>query len=426
MVVIRHHETSSSTPYDVFLSFRGEDTRYTFADHLYTALVQHGFCTFRDDDEMHKGEYLKSELEKAIPQSKSSIIVISENYASSTWCLDELVIILERRRTSGHVVLPVFYHVEPSEVHKQTSRIAEAFAKYEKQCEEDTDSEGKGKRKEKIQGWRSALTEVADLIGLHLKDHQVDGHESKFIHKIIKYIGVNVSCTPLHIDPYIIGTDSQVKKINMWLQDGSNEDIVRAICGMSGIGKTTIAKIVYNQNFHSFDGSSFLANIGEVSKQPNGSLRLQRQLISDISKREHGEIHNDHVGLAHIRNLVFPKRVLLVLDDVDEVDPLYDVLGRPYWLFRGSKVIITTRYERMLQPHQMLRVEKLGQRESIKFFSLNAFKEDFPPESYTEHTKRVVQICEGLPLALKVIGNSLSRKREDEWASELVKLESIP
>ncbi|KAM7474273.1 hypothetical protein LguiB_021516 [Lonicera macranthoides] len=212
----------------------------------------------------------------------------------------------------------------------------------------------------------------------------------------------------------------------MWLQDGSNEDRVRAICGMGGIGKTTIAKIVYNQNFHSFDGSSFLANIGEVSKQPNGSLRLQRQLISDISKREHGEIHNDHVGLAHIRNLVFPKRVLLVLDDVDEVDPLYDVLGRPDWLFRGSKVIITTRYERMLQPHQMLRVEKLGQRESIKFFSLNAFKEDFPPESYTEHTKRVVQICEGLPLALKVIGNSLSRKREDEWASELVKLESIP
>ncbi|KAM7460324.1 hypothetical protein LguiB_036316 [Lonicera macranthoides] len=223
MVVIRHHETSSSTPYDVFLSFRGEDTRYTFADHLYTALVQHGFCTFRDDDEMHKGEYLKSELEKAIPQSKSSIIVISENYASSTWCLDELVIILERRRTSGHVVLPVFYHVEPSEVHKQTN--------------------------------------------------------------------------------------SQVKKINMWLQDGSNEDIVRAICGMSGIGKTTIAKIVYNQNFHSFDGSSFLANIGEVSKQPNGSLRLQRQLISDISKREHGEIHNDH-GTEVVEGLTLDMRML--------------------------------------------------------------------------------------------------------------------
>ena len=176
MVVIRSHETSSSTPYDVFLSFRGEDIRYTFIDHLYTALVQHGFRTFRDNNEMQKGEYLKSELEKAIPQSKSSIIVISENYASSTWCLDELVIILERRRTSGHVVVPVFYHVEPSEVRKQTGRTGDAFAKYEKQCEEEMDSEGKRKWMENIKWWRSALAEVADLIGEHLKDHKVDGY----------------------------------------------------------------------------------------------------------------------------------------------------------------------------------------------------------------------------------------------------------
>ncbi|KAM7474262.1 hypothetical protein LguiB_021505 [Lonicera macranthoides] len=220
MVAIRSHQTSFSTSYDVFLSFRGEDTRYTFTDHLYKALDQHGFRTFRDDDEMQKGECLKSEFEKAVPQSKSSIIVISENYAYSSWCLDELVMILERRRTSGHVVLPVFYHVEPSEVRKQTGRIADAFAKYEKQCDEKTDSEGKRTWMEKIQGWRSALTEVADLNG----HHHVDGYESKFIDKIIEDTKVNVSRTPLHVDPYIIGIHSQVEKINMWLQDGSNND----------------------------------------------------------------------------------------------------------------------------------------------------------------------------------------------------------
>ncbi|KAM7469969.1 hypothetical protein LguiA_008152 [Lonicera macranthoides] len=419
MVVIRPYETSSSTTYDVFLSFRGEDTRYTFTDHLYRALDQHGFRTFRDEDEMRKGERLKSELEKAIPQSKSSIIVISKNYANSSWCLDELVMILERRRTSGHVVLPVFYHVEPSEVRKQTGTIADAFEKYKKQCEEKTDTAGKRTWMEKIQGWRSALTEVADLIG----HHHVDGYESKFIDKIIEDTKVNVRRTPLYMDPYIIGIDSQVEKINMWLQDGSNNDRVRAVYGMGGIGKTTIAKIVYNQNFESFDGSSFIivTNIGEESKQHE----VQQQLLSDITKRNHGNIHNVHAGFVEIRNLVFSKRVLLVLDDVEEVDLVYDVLGKPDQLFRGSKVIITTKHKALLQPHQMFSVKKLNQDESIKLFSFNAFGEDFPPESYKEHTKRAVQICEGLPLALKVIGSSLSRKRENEWVPELTKLESI-
>ncbi|KAM7469989.1 hypothetical protein LguiA_008172 [Lonicera macranthoides] len=420
MVVIRPYETSSSTTYDVFLSFRGEDTRYTFTDHLYRALDQHGFRTFRDEDEMRKGERLKSELEKAIPQSKSSTIVISENYANSSWCLDELVMILERRRTSGHVVLPVFYHVEPSEVRKQTGTIADAFEKYKKQCDKKTDTEGKRTWMEKIQRWRSALTEVADLIG----HHHVDGYESKLIDKIIKDTKVNVRRTPLYMDPYIIGIDSQVEEINLWLQDGSNNDRVLAVCGMGGIGKTTIAKIVYNQNFESFDGSSFITvtNIGEKSKHPE----LQQQFISNITKRNHGNIHSVHAGLEEIRNLVFSKRVLLFLDDVEEVDRVYDILGRPEWFLQGSKVIITTRHERMLQPHQMLKVEILGQDESIKLFSLTAFKKDFPPEIYTKHTIRAVQICERLPLALKVLGTSLSRKRKDEWIPELTKLESIP
>ncbi|KAM7470251.1 hypothetical protein LguiA_008434 [Lonicera macranthoides] len=129
MATVRAHKISSSTCYDVFLSFRGEDTRKTFTDHLYTALVQQGFRTFRDNNETKIGENLKSELEKAISQSKISIIVISKDYTSSTWCLDELVTILEKRRSSGHAVLPVFYDMDPSQVRMQTGKIAEAFAR---------------------------------------------------------------------------------------------------------------------------------------------------------------------------------------------------------------------------------------------------------------------------------------------------------
>ncbi|KAM7473675.1 hypothetical protein LguiB_020918 [Lonicera macranthoides] len=107
--------SKSSYTYDVFLSFRGEDTRKNFSDHLYAALVNKGFRTFRDNDQMHMGKSLKTELDKAIKQSRVSIIVFSKDYASSTWCLDELVMILDRKRTSEHDVLPVFYDLSPSE-----------------------------------------------------------------------------------------------------------------------------------------------------------------------------------------------------------------------------------------------------------------------------------------------------------------------
>ena len=88
---------SSSTPrwkYDVFLSFRGEDTRTSFTDHLYTALRQKGIATFRDEENLEIGKPISPELLKAIKESKFAIVVLSRNFASSTWCLDELTKII--------------------------------------------------------------------------------------------------------------------------------------------------------------------------------------------------------------------------------------------------------------------------------------------------------------------------------------------
>ncbi|XP_061997203.1 putative disease resistance RPP13-like protein 1 [Rosa rugosa] len=174
------HSRSTSSPsglgYDVFLSFRGEDTRKNFTDHLHTALLNSRFRTFRDDPELKRGENIKEELEKAIQQSRSSVIVFSKDYASSKWCLDELVMILERKRTSNHFVLPVFYDVDPSHLRKQTVSVAKAFTGHQK-----TQSLSKVRR------WRAALREVADLAGMNLQN-EADGHESKFIQKIVTVI----------------------------------------------------------------------------------------------------------------------------------------------------------------------------------------------------------------------------------------------
>ncbi|RVW29128.1 TMV resistance protein N [Vitis vinifera] len=102
--------------YEVFLSFRGEDTRYGFTDHLYEAFISHGIRTFRDDEELERGGMIASDILNAIEESKIFVIIFSENYATSRWCLDELVRIFECTATEKRLILPVFYHVDPSEV----------------------------------------------------------------------------------------------------------------------------------------------------------------------------------------------------------------------------------------------------------------------------------------------------------------------
>ncbi|KAB1226182.1 TMV resistance protein N [Morella rubra] len=152
---------SFSTPrwtYDVFLSFRGEDVRNTFVAHLDKALRQRGIKIYIDDM-LRKGDDISPALLKAIEESKISIIVLSENYASSTWCLEELMKILQCMETKQQMVLPVFYQVDPSEVRKQTKNFEKALADLEKRFKNDA----------KVQRWREALTKVANLSGFHWK-----------------------------------------------------------------------------------------------------------------------------------------------------------------------------------------------------------------------------------------------------------------
>ncbi|CAL9029219.1 unnamed protein product [Prunus brigantina] len=140
--------------YDVFLSFRGEDTRNNFTGHLHMALKEAGINVFIDDDELEKGEDITAELVQAILGSRISVVVFSKRYAASSWCLKELVKIMECKRTLRQMVFPIFYDVDPSDVRKQTGWFGEAFVKHEDHFLLGTD---------KVQRWRSALSEAATL-----------------------------------------------------------------------------------------------------------------------------------------------------------------------------------------------------------------------------------------------------------------------
>lgn len=140
--------------YDVFLSFRGEDTRGGFTDHLYKGLKRKGIFTFRDENEIDEGADISSDLSAAIEASRVAVVVMSENYASSRWCLGELLKIFECRESLGMTVLPIFYRVDPSHVSHQRGPFAEAFAKHEARFGEDDF---------RLTKWRHALTQLANL-----------------------------------------------------------------------------------------------------------------------------------------------------------------------------------------------------------------------------------------------------------------------
>ncbi|XP_070662661.1 toll/interleukin-1 receptor-like protein [Malus domestica] len=175
---------SKGSLYDVFISFRGEDTRKSFTSHLYKALTNAGVNAFIDDVELKRGEDITNELVRAIQGSKISLIVFSSRYADSRSCLEELVHIMTCRHTLGQIVLPIFYHVDPSHVRKQTGSFAQSFLKHT--------------HKKKVERWRVALTKASYLFGW---DHRntLDGYLliSSFMNS-----GINVTLSISSLTPY--------------------------------------------------------------------------------------------------------------------------------------------------------------------------------------------------------------------------------
>ncbi|KAM7462111.1 hypothetical protein LguiA_030232 [Lonicera macranthoides] len=467
--------------YDVFLSFRGEDTRKNFTDHLYDALTRAGIRTFRDDDQLPRGKHIPFQLMKAIEESRISIIVFSKNYASSSWCLDELVKVLECKNTRGQLVLPVFYDVDPSDVRKQTGKFAEAFAGYEekkkvegfgceikkrkhkgslekalgygreiKKCKRTGSFEKAvtGYEEEKEEGfgcqikkWRAALTEAANLSGWDLQN-VANGYESKFIKKIVEKVQGEVNQTYMNVAMHPVGIDSRVAYVNSLLNFESDSIRIVGIYGMGGIGKSTIAKAVYNRSYLLFEGCCFIANVREVSKQSNGLVHIQEQILSETLMEKNFKVGNVDRGMVLMKERLRSKRVLIVLDDVDKVSQLHALAGQNDWFGPRSRIIITTRDEHLMSQAEVLwryevdklneevlwryEVDKLNEEESLELFNLHAFKTTNVPDDYLELSKGIIAYLGGLPLALEVFGGHLAGRLREQWESAFKRLQQIP
>ncbi|KAL4598417.1 hypothetical protein ACB092_11G058500 [Castanea dentata] len=408
----------SSTPwwkYDVFLSFRGEDTRKSFADHLYDALKRKGVLTFRDDEKLERGKSISQELLKAIEESRFAIVIFSRNYASSTWCLNELEKIVRSMKETRLTILPVFYDVDASDVRNQTGPFQNAFDDLEDQFKENL---------EKVEIWRAVLREVANISGWPLQNR----HEAEFIQHIVEEILHKLSSGFSSIPTDLVRIDSSVEELLNSFLGFMNNVYMIGISGMGGLGKTTLARVVYNKFCSHFEASSFIANVREESEKC-GLFPLQKQLLAQILEERNIDIWNVFEGVGMIKKRIHHKKVLIFLDDVNQLNQLEMLAGEHGWFGLGSWIIITTRDQHLLVQHGVHKIYKLNglnHDDALKLFCLKAFKNEQPQEGYMQLSQDVVYYAKGLPLALETLGSFLVGKTLGEWQSALEKFLKIP
>ncbi|XP_028802435.1 disease resistance-like protein DSC1 [Neltuma alba] len=418
--------SSSSTPssqspkkYDVFISFRGEDTRFNFTSHLHEALRRNHVDTYIDY-RLEKGDEVWPSLEKAIEDSTLFLVIFSKNYASSTWTLKELSKILDCSKNQGHqLVMPVFYRVDPSHVRKQSGSYQKAFEEHEL----------KSINNQHLHMWRKALTHAANLSGWHCS---FDRDEAELIKEIVKCVIHKLGCNYQSEDYLkdLIGIQKRMADVESLLEKDSNDDVrFIGIWAMGGMGKTTLAKALFSKLRFGYEGSYFLANVREESKKC-GIDALREKLILKLlgDKESHIDMVDGAISSYAMRRLS-RKKSFVVLDDVDDLEQLEKLAGKHDWFGPGSKILITTRDKQVFgkEVDDIYQLEALNSDEAFQLFSLNAFKKHYDGDpKIRELVEKITHYGGGNPLALKVLGSFLYGKNQEAWQSQLEKLTKLP
>jgi len=255
-----------------------------------------------------------------------------------------------------------------------------------------------------------------------------NGYEYEFIREIVIYVSDKINHAPLHVVDYPVGLQRRVLKVNSLLEVGSNDEVkMVGIYGPGGMGKTTLARAVYNFIADQFECVCFLHNVRENSEK-HGLEHLQNDLLSKIVGLDF-KLRDSSEGIPAIKQRLHQKKVLLILDDIDKLKQLQGLAGGLDWFSVGSRVIITTRDKHLLASHGIeitYEIDELNKEESLELLRWKAFKSEEVDSSYEYILNRAVNYASGLPLALEVLGSNLNGKRIEEWSSLLDRYQRVP
>jgi len=254
-------------------------------------------------------------------------------------------------------------------------------------------------------------------------------HDAELVELIVSRVQTLLDYKDLFITQFPVGLDSHVEKVIGCIANNSTKVCMIGIWGMGGSGKTTIAEAIYNRLYHTFIGKSFIHNIREdCDGLSGGHIHLQENLLYDVLK-SNLEVKNVGMGRTLIKNRFCPKKLLIVLDDVNEFGQLQNLCGNREWFGQGTVIIITTRdvhLLKLLKVNYVYETDGMNENDSLELFGWHAFRGEKPIQDFNEVARNVVGYCGGLPLALSVLGSYLSQRTGEEWKSVLSKLKRFP
>ncbi|CDY25437.1 BnaC09g39520D [Brassica napus] len=444
--------SSLTWTHDVFPSFCGGDVRKGFLSHLLKELESKGIKTFIDDG-IDRGKPIGPELVKAIRESRIAIVLLSPDYASSSWCLYELVEIMKDRGSERNQlkVITIFYGVNPTDVRKQTGDFGEAF-----------NITCVGKEEKKVKAWTQALVDVANIAGY---DSSRWHSEADLINKIAVYLMKVLGLTPSKDFDHFVGMEARITEIKCLLSQQSDAKVkFIGIVGPAGIGKTSTARALFDRKEMPVLGGS----------HHQFQLDWQKELLSRLFDQTDSKV--GHLGVAEQR--LRGKKVLIVLDEMDCLFKLEAMAKKADWFGPGSVIIITTEDRKLLKaqdikciynmrlPNQVEAMQILCQyafvHKSLDYgpatiiaralhnqysldirgfeifcqyaFDQNIEMSSLPGSDYIYQldylydfyklAQEVTKLAGRLPLALRVLGSSLRGMSRDEWRNAVPRLKS--
>ena len=225
----------------------------------------------------------------------------------------------------------------------------------------------------------------------------------------------------------LVGISSRVEEMISYLDLESTDVHFIGICEKSGMGKTTLARAVFDKILYQFEACSFLENVREESKA-HGLKTLQERLLCDIGNGRL-RVKDVHKGMQVISDMLHNKKVLIVVDDVSEISQLETLVGKHDLFGKGSRVIVTTEDKDLLASYEIKIVYKargLNEVEALQLFSLNAFHKPHCENDFLEYCNNFVEYAQRIPLVLKVLGSYLCTRTKNEWESAQNQLRAIP